>query len=98
MILRNNGTKNHWLGISLIGSKSNRQGLGARIVVIEASGRRQTFDVSTASSYLSSSDARVLVGLGAVANVTSVEVRWPSGRKQVISKPETDRYLTIREP
>ena len=98
VILRNNGTKNHWLGISLIGSKSNRQGLGARIVVIEASGRRQTFDVSTASSYLSSSDPRVLVGLGAVANVTSVEVRWPSGRKQVISKPETDRYLTIREP
>lgn len=98
VILRNNGTKNHWLGISLIGSKSNRQGLGARIVVIEASGRRQTFDVSTASSYLSSSDPRVLVGLGAVANVTSVEVRWPSGRKQVISKPETDRYLTIIEP
>jgi hypothetical protein len=98
VILRNSGTKNHWLGINLVGSKSNRQGLGARIVVSESSGRKQTFDVSTASSYLSSSDPRVVVGLGPMVNLTSVEVRWPSGRKQVISKPETDRYLTITEP
>jgi hypothetical protein len=98
VILRNNGTRNYWLGISLTGVKSNRQGLGARIIVTEAGGRRQTFDVSTASSYLSSSDPRVLVGLGAVGNVVTVEVRWPSGKKQIINKPETDRYLTIREP
>jgi hypothetical protein len=98
VILRNNGTKNHWLGISLVGSKSNRQGLGARIVVNEASGRKQTFDVSSASSYLSANDPRVLIGLGAVANVSSVEVRWPSGKKQTVSKPDTDRYLTIKEP
>jgi hypothetical protein len=97
VILRNDGTKNHWLGISLIGAKSNRQGLGARIIVTEADGRRQTFDVSTASSYLSANDPRVLVGLGKAPNTISVEVRWPSGRKQVISKPEIDRYLIIKE-
>ena len=98
VILRNNGTQNHWLGISLIGSKSNRQGLGARIVVTDAGGRRQTFDLSTASSYLSSNDARVLVGLGSAPSVTSIEVRWPSGRKQTVSKPEIDRYITVKEP
>jgi hypothetical protein len=97
VILRNDGTKNHWLGISLIGASSNRQGLGARIIVTEADGRKQTFDVSTASSYLSANDPRVLVGLGKALNATSVEVRWPGGKKQVISKPETDRYLVIKE-
>jgi hypothetical protein len=97
VILRNDGTKNHWLGISLIGAKSNRQGLGARIIVTEDDGRKQTFDVSTAGSYLSSNDSRVLAGLGKAPNVVSVEVRWPSGKKQVISKPEIDRYLIIKE-
>lgn len=97
VILRNDGTKNHWLGISLIGAKSNRQGLGARIIVTEGDGRKQTFEVSTASSYLSANDPRVLVGLGKAPNIISVEVRWPSGKKQVISKPEIDRYLILKE-
>lgn len=97
VILRNNGTKNHWLGLSLVGTRTNRQGLGARIIVTEANGRKQTFDVSTASSYLSSNDPRVLVGLGRTPNVISVEVRWPDGKKQLINKPEIDRYLTIKE-
>lgn len=97
VILRNDGTKNHWLGITLVGAKSNRQGIGARIVVIRAGGRKQTFDVSTASSYLSANDPRVLVGLGKSPSAISVEVRWPSGKKQVISKPEIDRYLIVKE-
>jgi hypothetical protein len=98
VILRNNGAGNHWLGISLVGSKSNRQGLGARLVVSDTGDRKQTFDVSTAGSYLSASDPRVLVGIGSAAGVTTIEVRWPSGRKQTISKPAIDRYMTIKEP
>jgi len=98
LILRNDGTRNHWLGLSLAGGRSNRQGLGARVIVTDNSGRKQTFDVSTASSYLSSSDPRVLIGLGRAAGVNSLEVRWPSGQKQLISKPEIDRYSTIKEP
>jgi hypothetical protein len=97
VILRNDGTKNHWLGITLIGAKSNRQAVGARIIVTEADGRKQTFEVSTSGSYLSANDPRVLVGLGKATNAISVEVRWPSGKKQVISKPEIDRYLIIKE-
>jgi hypothetical protein len=98
VILRNDGTKNHWLGISLSGTKSHRSGTGARLFVTDAAGRKQTFDATNSGSYLSSSDARILVGLGAASAVASVEIRWPSGQRQTIAKPEIDRYLTIKEP
>ncbi|HKE56242.1 MAG TPA: CRTAC1 family protein [Pyrinomonadaceae bacterium] len=97
LILRNNGSKNHWLGIALTGSKSNRQGLGSRITVTDSTGSKQIFDVSTASSYLSASDPRVLVGLGTKAAVQMVEVRWPSGAVQTVRNPPIDKYLTITE-
>ncbi len=97
LVLRNNGTKNHWLGINLVGTKTNRQAFGTRLVVTDATGRRQTFDVTNAGSYLSSSDPRMLVGLGTATSVNSIELRWPSGVKQTINKPEFDRYLTIKE-
>lgn len=98
VVLRNNGTKNHWLGLSLAGSKSNRNGAGARVTVTEASGRKQYFDASTAGSYLSANDPRILVGLGAATSVAKVEIKWPSGTLQTVSSPEIDRYLVITEP
>jgi hypothetical protein len=98
VILGNDGTKNHWLGLSLVGTKSHRAGTGARVFVTDSTGRKQTFDATAAGSYLSSNDPRLLVGLGAATGVSTVEVRWPSGRKQTIGKPEIDRYLTIKEP
>jgi len=98
VILRNNGTKNHWLGLSLVGSKGNRQALGARVVVTDSAGGRQVFDVTSAGSYLSSNDPRVVAGLGTKTGARSVEVRWPDGRTQTISNPQIDRYLTVKEP
>ena len=97
VILRNNGTKNHWLGLALVGPKGNRQALGARIVVIDSAGGRQVFDVTTAGSYLSSNDPRVVAGLGTKTGVRSVEVRWPDGRTQTIDNPRIDKYLTVTE-
>ena len=97
IILRNNGTKNHWLGIRLVGSKSDRDGIGGHVTVTDNSGRRQSFDVSTAGSYLSSNDSRIIAGLGAVAGVRNVEVRWPSGRTQMLANPQVDGYVTIKE-
>jgi hypothetical protein len=97
VLLRNGGNKNHWLGLSLAGAKGNRQGLGARVAVTDSSGRRQIFDVTTAGSYLSSNDPRLVVGLGAAAGVRSVEVRWPSGKTQTVESPAIDKYLTITE-
>jgi hypothetical protein len=97
VILRNGGTKNHWLGIHLVGSRSNREGLGARVVVTDTSGRKQIFDVSTAGSYLSANDPRIIAGVGTAAGVRSVEIRWPSGATQMLSNLDIDRYLTINE-
>jgi hypothetical protein len=97
VVLRNEGTRNHWLGLSLVGSKSNRNGIGARVAVTDSNGRRQIFDVSSAGSYLSSNDPRLLVGLGTVKEVESIRVNWPSGRVQVVEKPPVDRYVVIKE-
>jgi hypothetical protein len=97
VLFRNGGTKNHWLGLALAGAKGNRRGFGARVTVTDASGGRQIFDVTAAGSYLSSSDPRVIVGLGNKTSVRAVEVRWPDGQKQTVSNPPLDRYTTINE-
>jgi hypothetical protein len=97
VILRNNGTKNHWLGMKLIGSKSNRDGIGARVTVTDSTGRRQIFEVSTTGSYLSSSDPRIIAGLGSATGVQTVEIRWPSGIVQTLRSPSIDRYVSVNE-
>jgi hypothetical protein len=97
VLLRSNGIPNHWLGLTLVGSKSNRSGIGARVTVTNVTGQKQIFDASTAGSYLSSNDPRIVVGLGTAKAVKSVEVRWPSGRVQTIANPAIDRYLKITE-
>jgi hypothetical protein len=97
VVLRNDGTKNHWLGLSLVGSKSNRNGIGARITVTDNLGKRQIFDANTSGSYLSSNDPRVIVGLGAATATQSVKVQWPSGRVQILTDKPIDRYLVISE-
>lgn len=98
MVLQNNGTKNHWIGLSLAGKKSNRSGIGARIAVVDGIGKKQIFDANTSGSYLSSNDPRVVVGLGSASSVRKVEVSWPSGAVQIINEPQVDRYLVISEP
>lgn len=97
LILRNDGTRNHWLGMTLVGARSNHAGLGARVTVMDASGRGQIFDATTAGSYLASNDPRTICGLGTVGGVRFVEVRWPGGKTQRINNPPVDRYLAINE-
>ena len=97
VVLLNNGTRNHWLGIRLAGSRSNRDGAGARVTITDKDGHRQIFDVSTAGSYLSSNDSRIIAGLGATTGVAGIEVRWPSGQTQIVVPSEIDRYITIKE-
>jgi hypothetical protein len=90
-------TRNHWLGLSLVGAKSNRNGIGARVTVTDGAGRKQIFDMNTSGSYLASNDPRIIVGLGATGSVRKVEVNWPSGVVQVVNDPHADRYLAINE-
>ncbi len=97
VVLRNDGTKNNWLGINLKGVKSNRDGIGARVTVIDLNGHNQIFDVSSSGSYLSANDRRVIAGLGTATGVRSVEVSWPSGVTQSVLNPQINRYITIEE-
>lgn len=82
----------HWLTLTLIGTRSNRDGIGARVVV-----NGQTQNVTTAGSYLSASDKRVHFGLGAVKSA-SVDVFWPSGVHQSLKDVKADQFLKVREP
>ncbi|MDT4965417.1 MAG: enediyne biosynthesis protein [Acidobacteriota bacterium] len=97
VVLRNEGTRNHWLGVSLAGAGSNRNGLGARTTMTNENGDKRTSDVTSAGSYLSANDPRVIFGLGSTTRVKMVEVIWPGGRIQRVANPGIDRYLVIKE-
>jgi len=97
VLLRNDGgNRNHWLGIGLIGARSNRDGVGARVTLTMA-GKRRTKERVGGASYLSASDQRLLFGLGANTRVEQVEVRWPSGQVTMLKNVRADQYLTIKE-
>jgi hypothetical protein len=97
-ILKNEtSTENHWLLLNLVGHKSNRDAIGAQVRLISLAGQ-QFATVTTASSYLSSSDKRVHFGLGADSTVQEIEIRWPSGILQSLKNVRTDQILKIDEP
>ena len=91
-VFLNHGGKQHWLTVSLRGTRSNRDGLGARVRV-----NGQTRVATTAGSYLSASDKRVHFGLG-TAETAKVEILWPSGIRQTMNDIHADQILEIREP
>jgi hypothetical protein len=96
-ILRNEtSTSNHWITFKLVGVKSNRDSIGARLKVTTALGN-QYATVTTASSYESSSDKRVHFGLGSANVVSEIEIRWPSGIVQVLKNVHPDQILTVQE-
>lgn len=98
VILQNDGTKNHWIGFDLRGAqKSAPNGEGTRITVVDSNNRKQVFDVSSAGSYLSANDSRLIVGLGEAANVKSIEIRWTSREIQKLDNLSVDRYQLINE-
>jgi len=98
-LLRNDGgNANHWLTVSLHGTRSNRQGIGAIVSVVDDLGLTQSGICSTTSSYQSASDGRVHFGLAGAKNVRRVEVRWPGGAIQVMTEIAADRVLEIVEP
>lgn len=96
-LLRNEGSKPHWLGIRLKGRQSNRDAVGAQVRV-RAGGQEQWRQVRGGGSYLSAHDLRLLFGLGAHSAAEQVEVRWPSGAVQQLGGVKADQYLTIEEP
>jgi hypothetical protein len=83
----------HWLIVKLVGGRSNRDGIGARIRI-----GNQWNHMTTAVSYASSSDFGVHFGLGAIKKIDKIEIRWPSGIVQVLQDVKTDQVLEVREP
>jgi len=90
-------TTGHWLTLKLVGSRSNRDGFGARVSVIVGA-RTLRREARCPTSYLFQQDPRLHFGLGADARVDRIEIRWPSGQTQTIANPSIDRLLQIREP
>jgi hypothetical protein len=89
---------NHWILLNLVGTKSNRMAIGARIHIMTEDGHSQWNHVSTAVGYASSSDSRVHFGLGANRGIKEIQIQWPSGIKQELQNVDVDRVMTIEEP
>jgi hypothetical protein len=94
-----NRTENghHWLLINLIGTRSNRDGIGARIKLTAGSGVQHNH-ATTSVGYGSASDKRVHFGLGPSAKADKIEIIWPSGVRQRLTNIAADQVLTVREP
>jgi hypothetical protein len=86
----------HGVGLQLVGARSGRDAIGAR-VSLTAAGRVRTRARVGGGSYLTASDPRLLFGLGQATRVDAVEVRWPSGLVESYPAPPIDRYTTLRE-
>ena len=97
LLLHNGGGNgNHFVNFRLVGAKSNRDAMGARIRVL-AGGLSQIREIAGAGSYLSQSDLRANFGLGKAARVELVEISWPSGQKQTFRDVAADKFYLIQE-
>ena len=89
---------NHWILLKLVGTKSNRMAIGAQVRITTEDGNKQWNEVTTAVGYASASDSRVHFGLGKNEKIKELEIRWPSGIKQILKDVAGDRIITIEEP
>ncbi|MDB4891781.1 MAG: ASPIC/UnbV domain protein [Gemmatimonadetes bacterium] len=88
---------NHWIGFKLIGTRSNRSAIGAE-VLLESGDLRQRRVVDGGSGFASQNDRRLHFGLGAREWVDRIVIQWPSGARQVVTRPAIDQFVTITEP
>jgi enediyne biosynthesis protein E4 len=99
-LLRNdNGNQNDMLRVKLVGTRSNRDGIGAKVTLTTSSGARLLRVVKTGSSYASQSELPLTFGLGKpeAGRTVSIEVLWPSGQKDSLSKIGANQFITVKE-
>ena len=97
LLLRNDTPSDgHWVKVRLVGKRSNRDGVGARLR-LKAGELAQIRERKGGGLYLSSSDPRLHVGLGEADRVDVLEIRWPSGTRDVLRDVAADRTVTIEE-
>jgi enediyne biosynthesis protein E4 len=95
-LLRNLGGENHWIELRLVGTRSNRDAVGARVRVL-ADGRWQTRVVGAGSGFVSAHSLVQHVGLGSASTVERIEIDWPAGNRTVHGPLPGDRRHEIRE-
>ena len=95
-IYRNDGNAKHWLHVDLIGTQSNRFGIGARIEIVVL-GNRQVREVSASAGYLGENSITAEFGLGFATAIDSVIVTWPTGVRQVVTPPAVDQRVVVTE-
>jgi len=98
ILMNSGGNGNHWLWLDLVGRKSNRDAIGARVKLTTASGRVLHNHVSPSGGFLSSSDKRLHFGLGRESVLKLIEIRWPSGKTQTLEHVKANRVLRVEEP
>jgi hypothetical protein len=97
LLLHNGGGNgNHFLNFKLVGTKSNRDAMGARVRLV-AGNVAQIREIAGGGSYLSQSDLRAHFGIGKATRAEMVEVSWPSGQKQVFHDLAADSFYLIEE-
>jgi hypothetical protein len=96
-LFRNDGGVNHKLRVTLVGSTSNRDAIGAKVRVARATGSPIMEMVKTGSSYLSQSERPLTFGLGSAAKVAGIEIIWPNGKKEQVPGVDGDQSITIAE-
>jgi hypothetical protein len=107
VLLRNDGQRNAWIELRLVGGmgrqpngagkRSNRDGLGAK-VALTAGGHTQIAERRASASYLSQNDPRLHFGLGSAERVDKIEIRWPSGKTQVLTDVAARKLVVVEEP
>ena len=96
VLLRNSGNDNHWLAVQLVGKRSNRDGVGARLA-LTAGGRRQVREIHSGTSFLSQHSLVAHFGLGRLDRADELQIRWPSGVVQTLTNLVVDRKITVTE-
>ncbi|HET8669449.1 MAG TPA: CRTAC1 family protein, partial [Candidatus Saccharimonadales bacterium] len=97
VILRNDGgNRNNWITLELRGTRSNRLALGARVKVVTGK-LAQVDEVRSGGSYLSQNDLRLHFGLGKAERVDRVEIRWPSGKTEVLQNLAARSFYSVKE-
>jgi hypothetical protein len=96
--LRNNkGNQNNWISLNLVGTTSNRDGIGARIK-LTSGGKTQSAQKKSTTGYLSQNDPRIHFGLAKNEMIEKIEIKWPSGKIQVLENIKVNQILTVKEP
>lgn len=93
----NSGNRNHFLSLTLMGSQSNKNGIGAKITVHDFSGHIQVREVRAGESYGITNSYAQIIGLGEKTSIQKVTVRWPSGITDTYNMPPVDQHIYLKE-